>query len=184
MRTRCSFIVLIISFIITQWQMISGMRYRWVTVLTRGDFIVSPHWEIRLLTPSHNIPQSYYPDTVLTSPCSILLTLNVKLDNVKYQFYTSLVWLGWELNSWPSTQETTDSAWYRGWVQRSDHWHVYLVCVGEHGLSCWNLYDRWSWARSAVGNLRDYLAPVKLAEGYAQGRHSLKLHGQWNTILP
>ena len=49
--------------------------------------------------------QSHYPDTEPTSPCPILLTLTARLDSDTYQFYKSLLWLGCDSNSWPSTWE-------------------------------------------------------------------------------
>ena len=49
----------------------------------------------------HNLisPQSHYPETELTSPCPIILMQSSRLGRNKYQFYKSLLWLDWELNS-------------------------------------------------------------------------------------
>ena len=43
--------------------------------------------------------QSHYPDTVITNPYPILIMLIARLGREKYQFYKSLVWLGWDSNS-------------------------------------------------------------------------------------
>ena len=43
--------------------------------------------------------QSHYPDTELTSPCPILIMPRARLENDKYQFDKSLIWLDRELNS-------------------------------------------------------------------------------------
>ena len=51
------------------------------------------------------IIQSHYTDTKLTNPCHILEMLNSRLGSDHYQFYMSMVWLGWVSNSQPSTHE-------------------------------------------------------------------------------
>ena len=49
--------------------------------------------------------QSHYPDIEQTSPCLILLMLNMCLGSDKYQFDKSLVWVDREPNSWAPTRE-------------------------------------------------------------------------------
>ena len=55
-----------------------------------------PHWETSLLTPWPDMPQSHYPNIVITSPYPILLMLSTRLGSDAYQSYKSLVCLGWE----------------------------------------------------------------------------------------
>ena len=54
---------------------------------THGNFIVLPHSEIRPPAACPNIPLSHIilPDTELTSPCSILIMINIRLRSDKYQ---------------------------------------------------------------------------------------------------
>ena len=65
--------------------------YQLVTVSAHGDFIVLPHWETRLLASRPDISQSYYPDTVLTTPCPILVIPNTSLSPDKHSFCKSFV---------------------------------------------------------------------------------------------
>ena len=70
-----------------------------LTVYTDGDFC-SP-------TERPDIPlKLHYPDTELTR--LILVIPSARLGSDKYQFCESLVWLGQDSNSCPSTQETCD----------------------------------------------------------------------------
>ena len=70
--------------------------------------IISSH-VIRVMPPTGamtRIPtESQYPDTELSSPCSILTMGSARLGRAKYQFYKSLVWLGWDSNSQHSAWE-------------------------------------------------------------------------------
>ena len=66
--------------------------YSLLPVCTRSNFIVLPRSGTR---PWLDIPKSYYPFCVLTSPCLILIIRSVRLCHDKYQFFKSLVWLGW-----------------------------------------------------------------------------------------
>ena len=49
--------------------------------------------------------QSHYPDTVLTSPCPVLIMPKARLESDEFQFYKSLVWLDWKPNSLTPTCE-------------------------------------------------------------------------------
>ena len=51
--------------------------------------------------------QSHYLDSKLTSQCLILVILIASLDDDKYQFWKSLVWLAWESKYRPTTQEAS-----------------------------------------------------------------------------
>ena len=86
----------------------SGMVLTCVTVHshTHGNFIVLPHWKIMPLAPWPNQTQFHYPDTELTSPCSILLMLNTKQGSNNYQFDKSLAWLDQE---WIPKSPTRDA---------------------------------------------------------------------------
>ena len=84
-----------------------GTWYQLVTLHTHGDFIVLLHWEFRLMSPwpDTNPTQYDYPDTVLTSPFSILLMPSSMLGGDKYQFDKPLIWIGWNSNARPSARE-------------------------------------------------------------------------------
>ena len=47
--------------------------YRLVTVSTYGSFIMLPHWDQAAGTMTRYSIQSHYPDTELTSLCSIVI---------------------------------------------------------------------------------------------------------------
>ena len=60
--------------------------------------------------------QAHYPDTVLISPCLILLMPSIRQDTDKYRFCNSLAWVDRESNSRPCTWEACalviGSVWY------------------------------------------------------------------------
>ena len=74
--------------------------YRLVAAHIHGDFIELPHWEKQVTdTMTQDPTKSHYPNTECTSACPILVMLNARLGNDKYQFYKSLVELDQEPNS-------------------------------------------------------------------------------------
>ena len=99
-------------------------------------------------------------DTELTSHCYILLMLSARWGSDKYQFYTSLVWLDLELNSWFPTRGANalpirppypvGRRLFKDNVQRScgiTWWHCNLA--GQHYKTCIRLckadmaYPQW-----------------------------------------
>ena len=60
--------------------------YLLMTMHTRDDFIVLPHWEARLLAPWPDIPLSHIILTDSASPCPILIMPSAWLWSDKYQF--------------------------------------------------------------------------------------------------
>ena len=60
--------------------------------------------DTRLSAPGYPT-QSHYPDTLLTSPCPILLLSSARLDSDKYNFYKLLAWLRWDSISQHSAQK-------------------------------------------------------------------------------
>ena len=90
----------LLFYLLATFKIISGR------VPTCLNFMVLPHWETRLLTPQPSYPtRSYYPNTVLTGSCPILLILSTRLGSDKYLFYKSLVWLDQDSKSCSSAQE-------------------------------------------------------------------------------
>ena len=62
----------------------------------------------------------HYPNTVLTTPCPILLMLSSRLGCSKYQFCKSLSWLSWYLISQTSAEEACTLAQHT----QSNRWCV------------------------------------------------------------
>ena len=64
-------------------------RYLLVMICSHGHFIVLPHWQPGDQAASNMTwypTQSDYPEIVLTSPCPILLMMNVGLASDKYHW--------------------------------------------------------------------------------------------------
>ena len=65
------------------WQHLTSYedRYRFVTVRTHVDFIVLHHWETRPPATGPDFPYSEpFPDTKLSGPCPVLLSLVYTFD--------------------------------------------------------------------------------------------------------
>ena len=94
------------------WQHLRSYQngYPLVTVHPHVDLTVLPHWETRPPVLWPDIPLSHYPDTVLTSPCPILLMVHARVGCDKCQFYK--IWPGWDFNStfFMGSLHSTDSA--------------------------------------------------------------------------
>ena len=95
---------------------------QFVTVCTRDDFIVLPHWATITKTQDHT--QSHYLDTVLSTLSSILVLLSARLRNEKCSFCKSLVWLDLESNWWLS-------AW------KAHSLHIQPPCLVARILNAW-----------------------------------------------
>ena len=90
-----------LSWLVSCWSLQSLQHVRWyqdefrlVTVRTHGNLIMLSHWKFR---PPKSWPR--YPDTVLSSPCPILLMPSTRQGSKKYKLYKSLVSLDGEPNS-------------------------------------------------------------------------------------
>ena len=69
--------------------------HRLVTGYTHCDAIVLPSLGYQAVNAITQYPtQSYYPNTVLTSPCPVILMASTRLGSDKYQLSTSLaMWI-------------------------------------------------------------------------------------------
>ena len=117
--------------------------YWFVTVHIHGNCIVLPQWEIRLLTPWLNIPLShilYYPNT---SPCSILSMPSTRLENNKYQFDKSLVWLDWEPNTLSPARKTRALPFQLARLVGEPCLRTHAEAVCLHSMRCCISTEEW-----------------------------------------
>ena len=88
----CFLYVYLLVGVFASWQH-PGLLMDWcrlMTVRPHGDFIVLPHWEIRLPAPRPEFPLSWHADLSGSN---------------KYQLAKSLFWLCWDWNPRPSARQ-------------------------------------------------------------------------------
>ena len=119
----------------SSWQHLRSYKdgYRLATIHDHGDFMVLPHWETTLLEPCLNFPLSHII-LIVRSPIIALVVVSARQGHAKCQCSKSLLWLGLDSNSWPSTWEF---ALLFIWSS-----HPVIMCILWQGEAC-NMIEWW-----------------------------------------